>query len=163
MGASGWDYVTTYEGDVQASLDALHARVFVEEFGETGDYPDLAALWADGEFMGTGGTHTVLDVPVAAAGPGGGTRGTLRPLPADRLMHHFGPGRPTVGRYEELMAAAARATSDEEYEQSLPGEEFPNWSGLYVLLYARGGAGAGDDEGAGAGPTHVGFFGCSGD
>ncbi|MBT2471131.1 hypothetical protein J7E97_25520 [Streptomyces sp. ISL-66] len=160
MGASGWDYVTTYEGGVQASLDALHARVFVEEFGETGDYPDLAALWADGEFMGTGGTHTILDVPVAAtgSGDGGGSEGTLRPLSAERLLHHFGTGRPTVDRYEELMAAAARAMSHQEYEESLLGEEFPKWSGLYVLLYAQGAA-AGD----GVEPTHVGFFGCSGD
>lgn len=154
MGASSWDYVTTYEGGVQASLDALHARVFVEEFGETGDYPDLAALWADGEFMGTGGTHTILDVPVAATGAGGGAEGTLRPLSAERLLHHFGAGRPTVGRFEELMTAATMAMSHEEYEQSLLGEEFPKWSGLYVLLYA---------EGDGGEPTHVGFFGCSGD
>ncbi|WP_405488310.1 hypothetical protein [Streptomyces sp. NBC_00096] len=160
MGASGWDYVTVYEGDVQASLDALHERVFVEEFGETGDYPDLAALWADGEFMGTGGTHTILDVPTAASGPGGPAAGTLRPLPADRLLHHFGAARPTVARYEELLAAAGRAMSHREYEQSLLGEEFPRWSGLYVLLY---GEGEGGEAGEGGEPTHVAFFGCSGD
>lgn len=154
MGASGWEYVTAYAGDVQGSLDALHARVFTEEFGETGDYADLASLWADTEFMGTGGTHTVLDVPVAAAGSGGPAEGELRPLSADRLLHHFGPGRPTVGRFEELVAAAGRATSGQEYERSLLGEEYPDWSGLYVLLYAGGDA---------AEPTHVGFFGCSGD
>ncbi|MET9465884.1 hypothetical protein ABZY44_13965 [Streptomyces sp. NPDC006544] len=158
MGASGWDYVTTYEGDVQASLDALHARVFVEEFGETGDYPDLAALWADGEFMGTGGTHTILDVPVATTGSGGEAEGTLRPLSPERLLHHFGDRRPTVGLFEELVAAAGRAMSHEEYEQSLLGEDFPHWGGLYVLLYGEDGPGADGSE-----PTHVGFLGCSGD
>lgn len=156
MGASEWNYVTTYEGDVQASLDALHARVFVEEFGETGDYPDLAALWADTEFMGTGGTHTVLDVPRATTGSTGPAEGTLRPLSADRLLHHFGAARPTVARYEELRATAARAMSHQEYAQSLLGEEFPHWGGLYVLLYGEAGGGAGE-------PTHVAFFGCSGD
>lgn len=157
MGASGWDYVTKYEGDVQASLDALHARVFAEEFGETGDYADLAELWADAEFMGTGGTHTVLDVPLAAAETGGPAEGVLRPLPADRLLHHFGAARPTVARYRELTAAAERAMSQEEYEQSLLGEEFPIWSGLYVLLYDET-----EGETEGGEPTHVGFFGCSG-
>ncbi|MFE2284765.1 hypothetical protein ACFXDJ_11380 [Streptomyces sp. NPDC059443] len=162
MGASDWDYVTTYEGGVQASLDALHARVFTEEFGETGDYADLAELWADGEFMGTGGTHTILDVPRAATGSGGPAQGTLRPLSADRLLHHFGAARPTVARYEELLAAAGRAMSQQEYEQSLLGEEFPRWSGLYVLLYDEAGEATAAGE-AGGEPTHVAFFGCSGD
>ncbi|WP_328301080.1 hypothetical protein OG389_27345 [Streptomyces sp. NBC_00435] len=158
MGASGWDYVTTYEGDVQASLDALHARVFVEEFGETGDYADLAELWADTEFMGTGGTHTILDVPVAATGSGGPVEGELRPLSAERLLLHFGTERPAVARYEELMAEAGRVMSDEEYERSLLGAEFPHWGGLYVLLYGGTGSEGGDGE-----PTHVAFFGSSGD
>ncbi|WP_330298846.1 hypothetical protein [Streptomyces sp. NBC_00503] len=156
MGASSWGYVTSYEGGVQASLDALHARVFVEEFGETGDYADLAELWADGEFMGTGGTHTILDVPKAAADSGAAEEGALRPLSCDRLLHHFGTGRPTVARYEAALAAADRSMSHQEYEQSLLGEEFPRWSGLYVLLYGEAAA-------EGAEPTHVGFFGCSGD
>ena len=31
MGASGWDYVTEYKGDLAASLAALHASVFASE------------------------------------------------------------------------------------------------------------------------------------
>ncbi|MFD7259378.1 hypothetical protein [Streptomyces sp. NPDC059874] len=150
MGASGWDYVTEYEGGVEASLTALQARVFREEFGEIDDYPDLASLWADHEFMGTQGTHTILDVVRVVRGPEE-QEGTVRPLAADRILHHFGTDRPTVAQFEELIARASRAMSHQEYTESLSSEGSLRWSGLYVLLYT------GDE------PTHVGFFGSSGD
>lgn len=150
MGASGWDYVTEYEGSVEASLSALQERVFAQEFGEMDDYPDLAALWADHEFMGTQGTHTILDVVRVAPGPEE-EDGAVRPLAADRLLHHFGTDRPTVAQYEGALARAERAMSHEEYTESLPGEADLRWSGLYVLLYTDGQ------------PTHIGFHGSSGD
>ncbi|MER7464530.1 hypothetical protein [Streptomyces sp. NPDC097981] len=150
MGASDWDYVTDYEGSVEESLTALQARVFVEEFGEIGDYPDLAALWTDHEFMGTQGTHTILDVVRVVPGPDE-VDGAVRPLAADRLLHHFGTDRPTVAQYEEALARAGRAMNHQEYAESLSAEADLRWSGLYVLLYT------GDE------PTHVGFHGSSGD
>lgn len=153
MGASGWDYVTEYEGSVEASLTSLQARVFAEEFGEIDDYPDVAALWADHEFMGTQGTHTILDVVRVAPGPDE-EDGTVRPLAADRVLHHFGTDRPTVARFEELIARAWGAMSQQDYEASLVGEGELRWSGLYVLLYAGGEGGE---------PTHVGFYGSSGE
>nr|WSW43403.1 hypothetical protein OG296_09895 [Streptomyces sp. NBC_01001] len=152
MGASDWDYVTDYEGSVEASLTALHARVFAEEFGEHDDYPDVAALWADAEFMGTQGTHTILDVVRVDAGPAE-EYAAVRPLPADRVLHHFGTDRPTVAQYEEATARAGRAMNHQEYTDSLFGEPGLRWSGLYVLLYA----GTGDE------PSHVGFHGSTGD
>ncbi|MFF3859015.1 hypothetical protein [Streptomyces sp. NPDC002209] len=150
MGASGWDYVTEYEGSVEASLAALQARVFAQEFGEMGDYPDLSALWADHEFMGTQGTHTILDVVRVVPGPKE-EDGTVRPLGPGRLLHHFGTDRPTVAQYEEALARAERAMSHQEYTQSLLGEADLRWSGLYVLLFTDGQ------------PTHVAFYGSSGD
>ncbi|MFF4104824.1 hypothetical protein [Streptomyces sp. NPDC001903] len=77
--------------------------------------------------------------------------GAVRPLAADRLLHHFGTDRPTVAQYEEALARAERAMSHQEYAQSLAGEADLRWSGLYVLLHTDGR------------PTHVGFFGSSGD
>ncbi|MEU2392161.1 hypothetical protein [Streptomyces sp. NPDC007369] len=150
MGASGWDYVTEYAGGVEASLAALHARVFAEQFGEGGGHPDLASLWADHEFMGTQGTHSVLDVTSVRHDPGQ-EYGTVAPLAADRVLHHFGTDRPTVAMYEEAIARAERAMSHEEYVQSLVCEADLGWNGLYVLLYT------------GEEVTHVGFFGSSGD
>ncbi|MFE2147252.1 hypothetical protein ACFXA3_36925 [Streptomyces sp. NPDC059456] len=155
MGAGGWDYVTEYEGSVEASLSALQARVFAEEFGEAGAYPDLAALWADHEFMGTQGTHTILDVVKVFPGPEE-EDGTVRPLPADRVRHHFGTDRPTRDRFEELIARAWGAMNQHDYEASLVGEGELRWSGLYVLLYSADAGDAGDE------PTHVGFYGSSG-
>lgn len=157
MGAGNWSYVTQYAGTVGDSLAALQARVFAEEFGEGGDYPDLAALWADHEFMGTQGTHTVLDVVRVRRDPVP-RYGSVHPLGGDRLLHHFGTRRPTVAQYEEAVARSERAVSHEEYERSLMGEVSLTGSGLYVLLF---------DGGPGTGllgePTHVGFHGCSGD
>lgn len=41
MGASGWDYVTRYDGDVEAALEALRARVFQEEYGDGSSYRSI--------------------------------------------------------------------------------------------------------------------------
>ncbi|MFI5672339.1 hypothetical protein [Streptomyces sp. NPDC051704] len=156
MGASGWDYVTEYEGSVEASFAALQARVFHEEYGSDGTYGSLAELRADEGLMREEGTHSILDIErvvrtTDAPRYENGDLCTLRPLAADRAVHHFGTGRPTVGRYREVMAAANASMSHEEYERSLIGECRMRWTGLYVLLYA------------GNEPTHVGVFGYSGD
>ncbi|MGW2820117.1 hypothetical protein ACWC24_03820 [Streptomyces sp. NPDC001443] len=156
MGASGWDYVTEYDGDAAAALDALHARVFQEKYGDGSEYRSLAELWEDEEFMGEEGTHTILDIDrvVATDDPPTELRvsdyNTLRPLASDRVVHHFGTDRPTVEQYERLVAAAAPA-SHEEHERSLLGECRMRWTGYYVVLHS-------DDE-----PTHLGIFGFSGD
>lgn len=57
MGASGWDYVTRYDGNVEAALATLQARVFQEEYGDGARYRSLENLYEDEEFMGTEGKH----------------------------------------------------------------------------------------------------------
>ncbi|ORT60910.1 hypothetical protein [Streptomyces sp. CB03238] len=156
MGASAWDYVTAYEGGVEESLHALQTRVFKESYGPGTAYRTLKQLRADHEFMGHEGTHSILDIDrvvhTADAPDPHNPRdyGTLRPLAADRVLHHFGTDRPTVRQYEESVAAAVRMPH-QEYVRSLPGECRMRWTGLYVLLHT------GDE------PTHVGIFGFSGD
>ncbi|MFD6292538.1 hypothetical protein [Streptomyces sp. NPDC060205] len=157
MGASGWDYVTGYDGDVEAALGSLQARVFQEEYGDGSRYRSLQELYADEEFMGEEGTHTILDIDqvVATDAPptpsGIADYGTLRPLALSRVAHHFGTDRPTVARYEELAAAAKEAASHEEHERSLFGECRMRWTGYYIVLHT-------EDR-----PTHLGIFGFSGD
>ncbi|MGH4035305.1 hypothetical protein ACQB60_41100 [Actinomycetota bacterium Odt1-20B] len=157
MGASGWDYVTGYDGDVEAAVAILQARVFQEEYGDDGRYRSLEDLYEDEELMGTEGTHTILDIDRVIDTDAPPTRsciadyGTLRPLALDRVMHHFGTHHPSVKQYEELAAAAHEAASHEEYEQSLLGECQMRWTGYYVVLFSGGG------------PTHLGIFGFSGD
>ncbi|MEU5092272.1 hypothetical protein [Streptomyces sp. NPDC021356] len=144
MGASGWDYVTRYDGDVEAALATLQARVFQEEYGDGANYQCLEDLYEDEEFMGTEGTHTILDVDrvVATDAPPVPSRvsdyGTLRPLTLSRVVHHFGTDRPTVEQYEEHV-------------RSLFDECRMRWTGYYVILYSN------------AKPTHLGIFGFSGD
>ncbi|QIY67330.2 hypothetical protein HEP85_13195 [Streptomyces sp. RPA4-2] len=160
MGASAWDYVTPYQGSVQTTLAALHDEVFQELYGDGEEYESLEAVYADEEFMGEEGTHSILDIDriVETSEPPRNLHvadyGTIRPLPPVRLIHYFGTNRPTVDQYNDTMAR-----SYEAMETSRPGEESTTllgelrmcWTGFYVLLYA-------DCQ-----PTHVGFFGSSGD
>ncbi|MGW1779935.1 hypothetical protein ACWCQQ_12420 [Streptomyces sp. NPDC002143] len=157
MGASGWDYVTRFDGDVDTALATLQARVFQEEYGDGASYRSIEDLYADEEFMGTEGTHSILDIDrvVATDDPPVESRasdyGTLRPLTLSRVVHHFATDRPTVEQYEGLVAAANGAPSHEEHLRSLLGECRMRWTGYYVVLYS-------DDR-----PTHLGIFGFSGD
>ncbi|WP_031515620.1 hypothetical protein [Streptomyces sp. NRRL F-5123] len=161
MGASGWEYVTPYEGSVEKSLAALQDRLFAEEWGD--DFGSIAEMWADEEFMGTAGTHSVLDIPRVVhttAEPeylNDDDYGTLRPMAAERILHHFGTERPTPARFEQALAearAAWRALSGGSGPATLLAESSMRWTGRYVLLYA---------EESGDEPSHVGIFGSSGD
>lgn len=157
MGASGWDYVTGYDGDAEAALATLRGKVFLEEYGDGASYRSLEELYEDEEFMGTEGTHTILDVDrvVATDKPPvpsrGSDYGTLRPLALSRVVHHLGTERPTVEQYERAVAAAHEAADHGEYERSLLGECRMRWTGYYVVLHSDGK------------PTHLGIFGFSGD
>ncbi|MEU1514637.1 hypothetical protein ABZ490_21155 [Streptomyces sp. NPDC005811] len=147
MGASCWDYVTPYTGGVEESLRALHAAEFAREYGADGTYASLEELWADAEFMSEEGTHSILDIPhaVGTCAPPDAyaveDANTLRPLPADRVRHHFGSGRPTPERFREVYDSGP----------ALSAECAVRWTGRYVLLYT------------GDRPSHLGVFGCSGD
>ncbi|WP_250401632.1 hypothetical protein [Streptomyces cellostaticus] len=157
MGASGWDYVTTYDGDVESALATLQAGVFQQEYGDDARYRSLEALYEDKEFMGSEGTHTILDIDRVVATDDPPTDsditdyGTLRPLALGRVTHHFGTDRPSVAQYEELVAASRHVASHKEHKQSLLGECRMRWTGYYIVLYS------GDSA------THLGIFGFSGD
>ena len=154
MGASGWGYVTPYRGSVEATLKALHDDVFQELYGDGDEYGSLDELYADEEFMGEGGTHSILDVQRIVETTEPSDYFTLRPLPTARLVHHFGTDRPTVEQYEDAMARAYEAMQTRPLwgeDTTLLGEDRMRWTGVYVVLYT-------DSQ-----PTHVGFFGSSGD
>ncbi|MFE1321557.1 hypothetical protein [Kitasatospora phosalacinea] len=141
MGASSWTYVAPWLDSPQRSLDALHREVFTAA-GWDEDFGSLEELWADEEFMGEQGTHSVLDLPYAVADSAAPADfGTLRPLPPQDLAAYFGTERPTVEQYTRVLA-------EDPY---LWEEVDDRWTGIHVLLHT-------DGE-----PTHVGFFGVSGD
>ncbi|MGW9045293.1 hypothetical protein ACWGQL_22445 [Streptomyces lydicus] len=158
MGASGWKYVTPFNGTVEESLKTLHAQVFQELCGAHGTYRDLEELWQDAEFMGEEGTHSILDIDRVvhtSAAPSDHNiedYGTLRPLASERIVHHFGTDRPTPGAFEEVIvqAPAARGLPHGRTER-LFDECRMRWTGVYVVLHT------GDE------PTHLGIFGFSGD
>ncbi|MGW1723619.1 hypothetical protein ACWCQK_11905 [Streptomyces sp. NPDC002306] len=158
MGASGWDYVTSYTGSVEECLEALHARVFEEDYGDDDAYESLDELWADEEFMGEEGTHSILDIrrvdrtsaPPREYDPR--EYGTLHPLPDDRVAHHFGTDRPTEAEFRALLARSLEHSGPPGTRpRTLLDECRMRWTGVYIVLYT-------DDR-----PTHLGIFGCSGD
>lgn len=160
MGASGWEYVTAYKGDVEESLAALHEEVFAELYGNDEEYASIEELWADEEFMEEEGTHSILDIQRVVhttAAPSeyvAEDHGTLRPLPDHRIAHHFGSDRPTLEGFQELLDAsytALRTRPPHERGHTLLDECLMRWTGVFVVLYT------GED------PSHVGIFGYSGD
>ncbi|MFB7290228.1 hypothetical protein [Actinacidiphila glaucinigra] len=160
MGASGWSYVTPYRGSVGASLEALQGEVFAQEYGDGEEYSTIEELYADEEFMEEEGTHSILDVRRVVESTKSPREScaedyfTVRPLAPARLLIHFGTDRPTVQQYEDAIAHSYTlmgARRRDDRDTSLLEEDKMRWTGVYVLLHA-------DDQ-----PTHVGFFGSSGD
>ncbi|NEW70594.1 hypothetical protein [Streptomyces rhizosphaericus] len=173
MGASGWDYLTPYEGSVEATLVAVQRQVLASgdyiwpwetlaEYGATAEEPlprpsSLDALNAakETEEFWDEGTHTILDIDevvhtTEAPDPyNPDDSGTLRPLRHERVRHHFGTDRPTPAQFEELLARKRGGVPDPD--EMLTGECRMRWTGLYVVLYT-------DGE-----PSHLGIFGYSGD
>jgi hypothetical protein len=166
MGASGWEYVALYEGGVEQSLRALQQKVFDEEFahGRNPDYfgvpvqtyGSLEELWADEEFMGECGTHTVIDVYrlIAADAKLGRHEhyNTIGPLTDERLEHYFGTTTPSLAQYQAAMDRDHQLVyTHPRTERILTDEAELRWTGRYVVVYTDGQ------------PTHLGVFGRSGD
>jgi hypothetical protein len=114
MGAPGWRYVVSYQEDLGTALDALRRQVFVDgDFVSPAEdgYPEPASvedLLLDeyGFFMGTNGTHSVLDViKVVPAEETGQWPGTIRPLTPDETRQVFGTAQP--GRADGAPAEIA--------------------------------------------------------
>lgn len=116
MGASGWEYVVPYQQDLGAALDALRRDVFAagdyvkpSAYGDVFDLPDPASVddlteqeqyW---EFMGTSGTHSIIDVlTVTPADFDGDDFGTIRPLSDAECSELFGTAQPGRTDYEPL-------------------------------------------------------------
>ena len=120
MGASGWEYVVPYQQDLGAALDALHRQVFasgdfikpsyhgaVFDLPEPSSVDDLFEQERYWEFMGTSGTHSIIDVvnvvPVDFTGE---EFGTIRPLSDAECVELFGVAQPGR-RHASCLTAAA--------------------------------------------------------
>jgi hypothetical protein len=119
MGASAWDYVVPYQPDLGAALDALRRQVFATgeyvkpgSYGDVFDLPepssvdDLTGQEQYWEFMGTSGTHSIIDVPhVVPAGFTGKEFGTIRPLSDAECAELFGTTQPSHADYTPLAGS----------------------------------------------------------
>jgi hypothetical protein len=141
MGASHWSYREKFRGDIASTLAALQAELF--EGSEYDEHCDsLENLWADEEFMGTEGTHSVLDIYrlVAPDAPRQrfGYFNNMRPLTEAEMLAAFDCPRPTLATFEEAREAGR-----------LPDDG--RWNGCCAVIYKHGQ------------PDEVAFWGYSGD
>jgi hypothetical protein len=119
MGASDWEYVVPYQPDLGAALDALRRQVFASGeyvkpsfYGDVFDLPeprsvdDLTEQEQYWEFMGTSGTHSIIDVPnVVLAGFTGEEFGTIRLLSDAECAELFGATQPSRADYTPLAGS----------------------------------------------------------
>lgn len=150
MGASGWMYMVPYQDDLKAALDSLRRRVFAEgEFVSPADeglaepesVDDLLEQDYYAEFMGTCGTHSIIDVlDVVLAEAEDQDYGTIRPLTEDETWLLFGTSRPSRADFDAV-------NDDVLYDRVTAGR----WTGRAVVLWAEGK------------PSEIAFWGYSGD
>jgi hypothetical protein len=155
MGASAWEYVVPYQEDLDAALDVLRREVFasgdylkpdfygdVFDLPEPGSVDDLIEDEQYAEFMGTSGTHSIIDVfSVVPADFGGEEFGTVRVLSDEESGELFGVVRPGHEDY-------ARLAGSEQLQEFVTGGR---WTGRAAVLWA-------DDK-----PAEIVFWGYSGD
>jgi hypothetical protein len=157
MGASGWEYVVRYQQDLGAALDVLRREVFAsDEWVKPGSYGDVFDLPEPGsvddlteqeqywEFMGTSGTHSIIDMHrvVPADFPEDEeVFGTLRLLSDAESIGLFGVAQP--GRAEYAPLAGSRRLHDYVTDG--------RWTGRAAVLWAAGA------------PAEIVFWGYSGD
>jgi hypothetical protein len=154
MGALGWEYVVPYQQDMGAALDALRREVFAtgdfvrpSSYGDVFDLPepgsvdDLAEQEQYWEFMGTSGTHSIIDVlSVVPAGFDGDDFGTIRPLSYAECAELYGLVQPGRADYESLAGT-----------ERLHGYVSGGWTGRAAVLWENGA------------PAEIVFWGYSGD
>ncbi len=152
MGASGWEYVVSYQEDLDAALDMLRRQVFAEgDFVKPSsvfDLPDPVSVedlteqeeyW---EFMGESGTHSILDVlSVVPADAAAQDYGTIRPLSDAEYAALFETGQPGRADYERLAGT-------ERLHDYVTGGR---WTGRAAVLWESGA------------PAEIMFWGYSGD
>ncbi len=155
MGASGWEYVVPYQQDLGAALDALRRQVFASGdfikpsyYGAVFDLPEPSSVddlfeqeryW---EFMGTSGTHSIIDVVnVVPVDFKGEEFGTIRPLSDSECVELFGVAQPGRADFTPL------SNSGRLHEYVTGGR----WTGRVAVLWADGA------------PAEIAFWGYSGD
>jgi hypothetical protein len=150
LGASGWEYVVAYQADMAEALDSVRRRVFAEgsflnpsEIGlpapESIDDLVTEPYW---EFMGTSGTHSILDVlNVTSADDETQPGATIRPLTAPECQELFGTPRPS-------RADFGRASDSGQLYEYVHGGR---GTGRAAVLWAEGT------------PAEIAFWGYSGD
>ncbi len=155
MGASGWKYIVPYQQDLGLALDALRREVFAsgdyvkphlvddafDDLPEPGSVDDLTQeqYW---EFIGTCGTHSIIDVhAIMPAGFTGEEYGTIRPLSAAEYIELFGVEQPSHADFTVLSGS-------ERLHECITGGR---WTGRAAVLWTNGS------------PTEIAFWGCSGD
>jgi hypothetical protein len=157
VGASGWEYVVRYQQDLGAALDALRRQEFAGDdwvkpdyYGDVFDLPepgsvdDLTEQEQYWEFMGTSGTHSIIDMHsvVPAGFPEDEEQfGTIRLLSDAEYLGLFGVARP--GRAEYASLAGSMRLHDYVTDG--------RWTGRAAVLW---------DAGA---PAEIVFWGYSGD
>ncbi|MFE7706722.1 hypothetical protein ACFU6I_13165 [Streptomyces sp. NPDC057486] len=159
MGASSWQYIEPYAGDVAAALATVRQREFERLFvhGTHGDelqpagqsftsVDDLDALWED-ETFGSEGTHTIIDVWEEIDADAYDDSHTVRPLSDEESIEILGTAEPTRGDFERAQ---------ERYRARHPASvglwDMPRWSAWCRPLK--------DADGAN---TMIAFWGRSGD
>jgi hypothetical protein len=143
MGASGWQYTTPYDADLQAALDRLRAETFHR--GEyfwlwEGEWVDpgeerprpatMAELLAD-EAVATEGTHSIIDCPRIVHGvpatdldwSSSAYFGAVVPVTRDELVAAVGTDRPTAQHLDTMDERVACA----------------RWVGRCTVLYSDSG------------------------
>lgn len=148
MGASGWRYVVPYQNDLGAALDRLRREVFAGgDFvsPESQDLPipesvDDLLEETYGEFMGTCGTHSVIDMLHVVTDVRDQDYCTIRPLTDEEARQLFGTPQPDQVGFDAVDAITLL--------DSVTGG---NWTGRSVVLWADGK------------PSEIAFWGISGD
>lgn len=150
MGASGWEYVVPYQREMAAALADLRRRVFAD-----GSYVSPAELglpvpatldelvsephW---EFMGTCGTHSIIDVLSAApADDEAQEYATIKALTDREYLELWGSPQPTRDDF-------ARVSYSEQLDEYVNGGRN---TGRAAVLWADGS------------PSEIAFWGYSGD
>jgi len=153
VGASGWEYVVSYQQDLGAALDRLRREVFasgdfvkpsgVFDLPDPGSVDDLTEQEEYWEFMGESGTHSIIDVvsvaPADSAGPQ--DYGTIRPLSDTEHTELFGTAQPSRADYDRLAGT-------ERLHDYVTGGR---WTGRAAVLWDN------------ATPAEIVFWGYSGD
>jgi hypothetical protein len=123
MGASGWEYVVPYQQDLGGAIDSLRREVFAAgdyvksaDYGDVFDLPEPASVedlteqeqyW---EFMGTSGTHSIIDVlTVIPSDFADNDFATIRPLSDAERSELFGTAQPSRTDYEPLAGTERAA------------------------------------------------------